>query len=168
MPRGGSFGPASATCSAGPTAELGVRPARTTRAGRTFRITRPGVDVAERSEPAGLFRLAFIRLFCGHQGCPCPTDLLGSICVRLRGVLQAHVFRPELFECTCNCRFVGTRISVTILRAKRILRIHLPANLILRKTRRLDPIVSEDGKSSRVDLPHQVGPSCPRLSVPRE
>ena len=30
----------------------------------TFRITRPGVDVAERSEPAGLFRLAFIRLFC--------------------------------------------------------------------------------------------------------
>ena len=31
---------------------------------RTFRITRPGVDVAERSEPAGLFRLAFIALFC--------------------------------------------------------------------------------------------------------
>jgi hypothetical protein len=29
----------------------------------TIRITRPGVDVVERSEPAGLFRLAFIRLF---------------------------------------------------------------------------------------------------------
>ena len=29
-----------------------------------IRITRPEVDVTERSEPAGLFRLAFIRLFC--------------------------------------------------------------------------------------------------------
>lgn len=32
---------------------------------RTIRITRPGVDVAERSEPTSLIRLAFIRLFCG-------------------------------------------------------------------------------------------------------
>jgi hypothetical protein len=30
---------------------------------RTSRITRPGDRVAERSEPTGLFRLAFIRLF---------------------------------------------------------------------------------------------------------
>jgi len=33
----------------------------------TFRITRPGVNVAERSEPAGLFRLAFIRLLAVLQ-----------------------------------------------------------------------------------------------------
>ena len=31
--------------------------------GRTFRITQPGADVAERSEPPGLFPLAFIRWF---------------------------------------------------------------------------------------------------------
>jgi hypothetical protein len=30
---------------------------------RTFRITRPRAEVTERSEPIGLFRLAFIRLF---------------------------------------------------------------------------------------------------------
>jgi hypothetical protein len=29
----------------------------------TIAITRPGVNVAERSEPAGLFRLALIALF---------------------------------------------------------------------------------------------------------
>ncbi len=37
-------------------------PARGGQIARTLRITRPGVDVAERSELAGLFRLAFIRL----------------------------------------------------------------------------------------------------------
>ena len=34
---------------------------------RTLGITRPGVDVIERNEPAGLFGLAFIRLFA-HLG----------------------------------------------------------------------------------------------------
>ena len=32
--------------------------------GGTSKITRPGVEVTERSEPTALFRLAFIRLFC--------------------------------------------------------------------------------------------------------
>ena len=39
IPRSGSFGPASVTRSSGPTAELGVRPARTRRAGQTLRFS---------------------------------------------------------------------------------------------------------------------------------
>lgn len=38
------------------------------QSGRTFWISRPGVDVIVRSEPAGLFRLAFIALICHVRG----------------------------------------------------------------------------------------------------
>ena len=43
----------------------------------TFRITRPGVNVAERSEPTGLFRLALIRWFCrvDYEFCADPFGL---------------------------------------------------------------------------------------------
>ncbi len=43
----------------------------------TFRITRPGVNVAERSEPTGLFRLALIRWFCrvDYEFCVDPFGL---------------------------------------------------------------------------------------------
>ncbi len=72
------FGPKGLSSSLSPNAQLFVYPigykcglehaiAAKLLAGRKCAITRPGVRVAERSEPAGLFRLAFIALF----GIPC-------------------------------------------------------------------------------------------------
>ncbi len=45
----------------------------------TFRITRPGVNVTERSEPTGLFRFAFIRLLVYRRRIPKFNNNLGQV-----------------------------------------------------------------------------------------
>lgn len=84
----------------------------------TFRITGPGVDVNERSEPARLFRLRFIRLLCGIAA---TETLIGCGPVyRWQHAVRRNVAISQMSGIAKGCRIFQVFIESWMFRKARL------------------------------------------------